>query len=83
MPLVDIASDTGKYVGAILADPDRYEGKVISAAANLYSMNDVAKTISYLTGKIVKYSQEDVYRGFLPPQAADDLVAMFKHINDN
>lgn len=49
---------------------DRYEGKVISVGANLYSMNEVAKTISDLTGKSVTYSQvaEHVYRGFLPPQ---------------
>lgn len=85
VPLIDITSDTGKFVGAILANPDRYEGKVISAAADLYTMNEVAKTISELTGKTVKYNQvtEEVYRGFLPPQAANDIVAMFKYFNDN
>lgn len=84
VPLIDITNDSGKYVGAILADPERYEGKVVSAAAGHYSMNEVAKTISELTGKTVKYNQitEEVYRGFLPPQAADDLVGMFKYMND-
>lgn len=85
VPLLDIVGDTGKFVGAILANPDRYEGKVISSAANLYSMNEVAQTISKVTGKTVNYNQvtEKDYRGFLPPEAADDLVGMFKHINDN
>lgn len=82
---IDIVGDAGKFVGAILANPDRYEGKVISGAANLYTMNEVAQNISEVSGKTVKYNQvtEEVFRGFLPPQAADDLVGMFKHINDN
>lgn len=84
VPLLDIVGDSGKFVGAILANPDSYEGKVISSAANIYSMNDVAQTISKVTGKTVRYNQvtEKDYRGFLPPEAADDLVGMFKHIND-
>ena len=28
MPLIDAVGDTGKFVGAILGEPDRYEGKV-------------------------------------------------------
>lgn len=83
--LLDIVGDSGKFVGGILANPDMYEGKVISAAANTYTMEEVAQTMSEVTGKTVKYNKisEEVYRGFLPPQAADDLVSMFKHMNDN
>lgn len=84
VPLLDIVGDTGKFVGAILADPERYEGKVISSAENLYSMNEVARILSKSTGTTVKYNQipKDVFRGFLPAQAADDLVEMFEHMND-
>lgn len=84
VPLLDIVGDSGKFVGAILADPERYEGKVISAAENLYSMNEVAQILSKSSGKTVKYNQipKDVFRGFLPAPAADDLVEMFEHMND-
>lgn len=84
VPLLDIVGDSGKFVGAILADPERYEGKVISAAENLYSMSEVAQILSKSSGKTVKYNQipKDVFRGFLPAPAADDLVEMFEHMND-
>lgn len=83
VPLLDIVADTGKFVGALLADPERYEGKVISAAENLYSINEVAQILSKSSGKTVKYKQipKDVFRGFLPAPAADDLVEMFEYMN--
>jgi len=83
-PLIEAAADTGKYVGAILAEPEKYEGKVLSAATKLYSLEDIAQTISKMTGKNVKYNQlpESVFRGFLPPAAADYLVEMFLYIQD-
>lgn len=84
VPLLDIVGDTGKFVGAILADPEGYEGKVISAAENLYSINEVAQILSKTSGKTVKYNQvpKDVFRGFFPASAADDLVEMFEHMNE-
>lgn len=36
MPLIDV-TDTGKWVGAILSQPERYEGKAIAAGENLYT----------------------------------------------
>jgi uncharacterized protein YbjT (DUF2867 family) len=84
LPLIDIAGDTGKYVGAILADPDQYAGKVLSAATRLYSMDEITQIISHVTGKTVKYNQlpEQVFKGFLPPAAADHLVQMLLYFQD-
>ncbi|KAM0418961.1 hypothetical protein ACHAPT_012119 [Fusarium lateritium] len=78
LPLVDIAGDTGKFVAAILAEPDKFQGKIFSGAAKLYSMEEQAAIISAATGKIVKYIEvpQDVYRGFLPPSAQDELLQM-------
>jgi len=83
-PLIETAADTGKYVGAILAEPEKYEGKVFSAATKLYSFEDIVQSISKVTGKIVRYNQlpESIFRKFLPPAAAGPLVEMLYYIQD-
>jgi uncharacterized protein YbjT (DUF2867 family) len=84
LPLIDTVGDTGKYIGAILAEPEKYESKVFSAATRLYSYSEIVQTMSQMTGKTVKYNQlpESVFRGFLPPQSADSLAEMFLYIQD-
>jgi uncharacterized protein YbjT (DUF2867 family) len=84
LPLIEAVADSGKYVGAILAEPEKYEGKVLSAATSLHSFEDIVQTISKVTGKTVKYNQlpESVFRGFLPPTAADKLVEMLLYVQD-
>ena len=84
LPLIDTTGDTGKYVGAILADPEMYEGKVFSAATRLYSFDEIVQTMSKTSGKTVKYNKlpESVFRGFLPPESADHLIEMFLFIED-
>ena len=57
MPLIDAVGDTGKFVGAILAEPDKYEGKTFCAATALYSLEEVAAIMSKATGKTVVYKQ--------------------------
>ena len=68
LPLIDTAGDTGKYVGAILAEPDKYEGKVFCAATALYSMEEMAQIISKVSGKKVSYEpvSADSYQQGLP-----------------
>ncbi|KAI0154740.1 hypothetical protein GGR52DRAFT_583120 [Hypoxylon sp. FL1284] len=52
LPVVNAREDTGKFVGAILADPDRYEGRAsFCAAAALYTLGDLAAIISKAAGK--------------------------------
>ncbi|ORZ27932.1 hypothetical protein BCR41DRAFT_418909 [Lobosporangium transversale] len=52
--------DTGKFVGAILAEPEKFEGKTLCAAATLCSFEEAAEMISRATGKTVKYKQLSV-----------------------
>ena len=84
LPLIDTVDDTGKYVGAILAEPDRYEGKVFSAATRLYSYSEIVKTMSEASGKTVNYKQLplNVWSTFLPVESAEYLVDMFLWIQD-
>lgn len=78
LPLIDPVADSGIYVGAILADPQKYEGKVFCAATKLYSYEDIVQTISKISGKTVRYNRvpESVFRSYLPPQAGDTLIDM-------
>ncbi|KAI4154999.1 MAG: hypothetical protein LQ340_001288 [Diploschistes diacapsis] len=57
LPLIDAVGDTGKFVGAILAEPDKYESKTFCAATALYSLEEIAATMSAATGKTVIYKQ--------------------------
>ncbi|MCJ1434197.1 hypothetical protein MMC27_003564 [Xylographa pallens] len=77
LPLIDIVRDTGKFVGAILAEPDRYEGKTFCAATAFYSFDEIVAVMSKATGKTVIYKQiscED-FKKFLP--SLDSLVDNF------
>lgn len=84
MPLIDTADDSGKYVGAILADPDKYEGTTLAAATKLYSYTETADIMSKATGKKVVYQQLplQVFAGFLPEENRKYLVDMFTWIQD-
>lgn len=57
IPHVNAVGDTGKFVGAILANPDKYEGKTFCAATALYSWEEVAAIMSKATGKRVVAKQ--------------------------
>lgn len=84
LPLIETVADSGKYVGAILAEPDKYEGKVFSAATALYTYTEVVEAMSKVTGKTVTYKQlpQEVFSSFLPPESKDYLVDMFLWIQD-
>lgn len=83
LPLIDTVGDTGKFVGAMLAEPDKYEGKVFCAATALYSMEEIAQTIRKVSGKTVTYEQipEDTFRQGLPPWG-DMLIEMMLYQQD-
>lgn len=68
IPLIDAVGDTGKFVGAILAEPDKYEGETFHAATALYTMDEVAAVMSKATGKTVVFKQVSVeeLRDILP-----------------
>ncbi|EXJ96157.1 hypothetical protein A1O1_01283 [Capronia coronata CBS 617.96] len=79
VPLIDAVGDTGKFIGAILAEPDKYEGETFCAAVGLYTLEEIVGTMSKATGKTVVYKQipaED-FRKSLPPFAADIFVEGF------
>ncbi|TGO25352.1 hypothetical protein BPAE_0082g00380 [Botrytis paeoniae] len=56
-PLLDAVGDAGKFVGAILASPDKYEGKTFYAAAKIYTMEEIVAALSKSSGKTIVYKQ--------------------------
>lgn len=84
MPWIDVVDDSGKFVGAILAEPEKYAGKTFAASSELYSLDEAAAMLTKLTGKTCKYNQLPVetYRKYLPPGGAETIVNMFLFISD-
>ncbi|PWY79191.1 hscarg dehydrogenase [Aspergillus heteromorphus CBS 117.55] len=84
LPLINTAGDTGKWVAAMLADFDKYEGKVLCCASGLYSFTEIVETMSRVSGKTVVYRQleEEVWRGFLPGTMVDYIADMMKAMRD-
>lgn len=76
--LIDAIGDTGKYIGAILAEPDRYQGETFCAAVALFPIEEIAALISKYTGKTVVHKQLSVedWRNSLQ-FAADSLTETF------
>ncbi|KAI4868652.1 hypothetical protein F4820DRAFT_465464 [Hypoxylon rubiginosum] len=81
MPLIDAVGDSGKFVGAILAQPDKYEGKTIFAAAALYSLEEIAAIMSKATGKTIGFKQvsSDEFEKSLPAPFGGIFVEAFNY----
>lgn len=77
-PLIEAAKDSGKYVAAILAAPEKYADSTLSAATGLYSYREVAEIITRLTGKKTIYAQisQEQWKSYLPPKYQHSMSAM-------
>ena len=77
LPWIDAVGDTGKFVGAILTEPDKYEDKTVCAATTHYSWEEVVAIMSKATGKTVVYKQisSEEFKKSLPFD--DDIADIF------
>ncbi|KAF7554685.1 hypothetical protein G7Z17_g2719 [Cylindrodendrum hubeiense] len=68
VPYIDAVGDSGKIIGAILAEPDKYEGKTFHAAAMTHTYEEIVAILSKVTGKTIVYKQISVedFRNSLP-----------------
>ncbi|KUJ09692.1 putative hscarg dehydrogenase [Mollisia scopiformis] len=60
VPLIDAVGDSGRVVGAMLAEPERFVGRRVCAAERWYSLEEIVGIISRKTGKRVVYRQISV-----------------------
>lgn len=83
IPLIDI-TDTGKWVGAILASPEKYHHKVFDAATRLYKMQEIVEIMSKVTGKKIVHKQapDDVFKNFLPQATQEMYLQMLQYMRD-
>ncbi|KAH8908547.1 NAD(P)-binding protein [Coniochaeta sp. PMI_546] len=83
-PLIAAVADTGKFVGAILAEPDKYEGKTFCAAEGLYTWEEIVAVVSKVTGVKTVYEQGPVeeYKSSLPARVADVFIEFFNYYED-
>lgn len=81
-PLIEAAKDSGKYVAAILAEPEKYVDQTLSAATGFYSYNECAEIITRLTGKKTIYAQipQEQWTSYLPPGYQRSMTAMMHWI---
>ena len=79
-PCIETVQDSGKYVGAILANPDQYAGSLLCASTALYSYQECADIITRITGTKTIYAQlpEEQWASYLPPGFTDSMTAMFR-----
>jgi len=59
-PLIAAVADTGKFVGAILAEPEKYEGKTFHAATAVYTLDEIIILLSKSCGKTIFHKQISV-----------------------
>lgn len=57
LPLIDASGDIGKFVGAILADPESFKGQTLCTAEKMYDLEETVRIMSETTGKTVRYRQ--------------------------
>lgn len=84
VPFIEARADTGKFIGAILASPERYVGRTLCAATRMYSYNEAADIITRVTGRKAMYIQlsEEEWAGSVDPTVSGSRVAMFKFIEN-
>jgi uncharacterized protein YbjT (DUF2867 family) len=88
LPLINAVGDTGKFVGAILAEPDKYEGKTFCAAARLYSLEEICAIMTKATGQTVVYKQippeefREQLKKNLPDAFADIFIGGFGFMDE-
>ncbi|KAJ4986735.1 hypothetical protein SVAN01_07794 [Stagonosporopsis vannaccii] len=75
-PLIHAVRDTGKFVGAILAEPEKYNGKTFCAATKFYTLEEMIAIMSKATGKTIRYeriSQEEFVKSMALPEVVTDM----------
>lgn len=84
VPLIETRADFGKWVAAVLADLEAFEGKTLCCATGLYSFAEIVDVMSRVEGKKVVYRQvpEEVWKRFLPELMKDYIADMLRYFQD-
>lgn len=82
IPFIDARADSGKFIGAILARPDQYDGQILCASTRMFTCNEIATIITRITGRETTYVRvsEEEWADSVAPEVSRPRVAMYKFI---
>ncbi|PYH94825.1 NAD(P)-binding protein [Aspergillus ellipticus CBS 707.79] len=78
-PLIDIQRDTGKFLGPVLMEPEKFVGRTLAVASEIRTYQEVAEIMSKVRGEPVQYrqvSKEEVFGTQCPPLIVERIGAM-------
>jgi uncharacterized protein YbjT (DUF2867 family) len=83
LPLMS-AIDSGKWVATLVEHPNEYNGAEVRAAVRMYSLDEIVKTISKVTGKTVKFNKISIetFKSSLPPGVAEPLAPQYEYVTE-
>lgn len=81
-PLIAMKEDGGKFVGAILAEPDKFEGKRLCAATGMYSIEEIVASLSKSSGQDIQYKQVSDEEFIKETPVMPELFAEYFHYWD-
>ncbi|KAL2822264.1 NmrA-like family-domain-containing protein [Aspergillus cavernicola] len=73
LPWIDI-TDTGKYLSPALRDPEKYNGRSLTAATAYYSAQDIVDTWTKVVGKSVRLLKEEEISRFITDPIQEMVV---------
>lgn len=85
VPLFDVASDTGLFVGALLAqEPSAVDGKRVLEVSEWATPEQIMATLTKGAGQQTNFQSvpENVFEGFLPKEIAKELTENMVLIRD-
>jgi hypothetical protein len=84
VPYIDIAEDTGKWVGPMLANQDKFAGKAVACATEMYTQTQVAEAMSRSSGKTIRHVQVPLeeWESHVPDGIRKMISEMWQYIGD-
>jgi hypothetical protein len=84
IPIIDIASDTGLFVSAVLLNLEQTLNKRILGSSGYYEAGQIVRDFEQASGKKAIFNQitYEQFRSFLPAPVADELTGNFQLIED-
>ncbi|KAG4429560.1 hypothetical protein IFR05_014951 [Cadophora sp. M221] len=83
-PVIDVKSDTGKYVAGILEAGASANGAHVNGVGEWLTPTQIVETLSKIIGSSVVFKQvpPEIFKSFLPPAIAEELTENLLLIKD-
>ncbi|KAH6682211.1 NmrA family transcriptional regulator [Plectosphaerella plurivora] len=83
-PLFDAKGDTGKFVAAVLSDPETTYGQQVLAASGYYTPKRILSEFEEVTGQKANFYaiDADTYKSYLPPSMAQEMLENHLFVED-